>query len=290
MTPEAPWTVRRLLEWTTADFRDRRLDAPRLSAELLLCAVLGVDRIRLVTDPERPLRDAELQRFRELVRRRRAGEPVAYLLGHREFYGMELLVDGRVLIPRPDTETLVEVGLRRTRSREAFGRALDLCTGSGCVAIAFARSRPTWRVVGTDLSADALAVARENAVRQGAVFNCCFRQGDLTACLPAEARYELILSNPPYIPTAELETLDVGIRDFEPRLALDGGPDGLDIVRRLVGEAVPRLVPGGVLALEIACDQGERTAELLRAAGLQDVAIDKDYGGNDRVVSAELRR
>ncbi|HEX4341404.1 MAG TPA: peptide chain release factor N(5)-glutamine methyltransferase [Polyangiaceae bacterium] len=279
------WTIARVLGWATDDFRRRGLDSPRLDAELLLCHVLGVDRLRLIVDSGRTLTKTELLAYRELIVRRRRAEPVAYILGVREFHGHALRVGPSVLVPRPDTETLVDVALDRTRSAHLFGEALDLCTGSGCVAIAFARRRPTWRVTGVDVSPDAVATARINVERVGATFSTSIALGDLDAPLEASARFDLITANPPYIPTGELATLPADVRDHEPHLALDGGADGLDIVRRVVDVARRRLRPGGVLALEIGHDQASRTAALLADKGFVAVERRKDYGGIERVVS-----
>jgi release factor glutamine methyltransferase len=250
----------------------------------LLGRVLKLDRIGLIMQSERPLLAAELHAFRELFKRRRLGEPVAYLLGEREFYGIALRVDARVLIPRPDSERLVEVALERTRARSMSGRALDLCTGSGCVAIAFARQRPTWNVTASDISVDALELATENAHRTGAIRNLRLLQGSLFAAVGGQ-RFDLITANPPYIATAELETLPVDVRDFEPRLALDGGADGLDLVREIAAQAPSQLAKGGVLALEIGADQGPATLAILEAHGYQELQLAKDLGGRDRVVS-----
>ncbi len=279
------WTIARVLAWAADDFRRRGLDSPRLDAELLLSHVLGVDRMRLLIDAGRTLTKGELLAYRELIVRRRRAEPVAYILGVREFYGHALRVSSSVLVPRPDTETLVEVALERTRSAHLFGEALDLCTGSGCVAIAFARRRPTWRVTGVDLSRAAVAVARANVERIGAAFGVAIVEGDLDAPLAAPARFDLLTANPPYIPTGDLSTLPADVRDHEPRLALDGGADGLDLVRRVVSVARRRLRPGGVVALEIGHDQAERAAALLDAEGFGAVERRKDYGGIERVVS-----
>lgn len=288
MSAEA-WTVGRVVKWASDDFKARGLESPRLDAELLLGSVLGIDRIRIITDAQRPLTPDELARYRDLHRRRRGHEPVAYLLGQREFYGRMFLVDAGVLIPRPDTETLVDVALRRTASRSLYGRAIDLCTGSGCVAITFARERPTWRVDGADLSPRAIATARRNALRLGAIWNIRWVEGDLFAPLGAvEPIHDLITANPPYIPEAEVETLEPDIRDHEPRMALTGGADGLDVTRRLIAEAPRHLAPGGVLALEIMSGTSAAVADLLRQAGLGEVEITRDYGGHDRVVSGRL--
>lgn len=278
------WSIKRVLTWAADDLRRRGSDTARLDVELLLGHVLALDRIGLILQSERPLAGPELARFRELFKRRRAGEPVAYLLGVREFYGLSLRVDSRVLVPRPDSERLVEVALERTRARSMLGQALDLCTGSGCIALAFARQRQTWSVTASDISEDALAVARDNAHRTGAIRNVRLVSGSLFQPV-AGLRFDLVTANPPYIPAGELAGLPVDVRDFEPRLALDGGADGLDLVRDIVRQAPLHLTPGGLLALEIAFDQGPRTAELLRAQGYTGVAIAKDLGGRDRVVS-----
>ena len=278
------WSVRRVLAWAADDLKKRGNESGRLDAELLLGRVLRLDRIGLIMQSERPLSAAELGGFRELFKRRRAGEPVAYLLGEREFFGISLCVDARVLIPRPDTERLVEVALERTRKRSMLGAALDLCTGSGCVAIAFARARPTWSVTAVDVSADALDVARHNAHRTGAVRNLRLLQGSLFEPV-AEQRFDLVVANPPYIPTPELAELPLDVREFEPELALDGGHDGLDFVRRIADEARARLTVGGLLALEICADQGPRAVQILERFGYIEVELARDLGGRDRVVS-----
>ena len=185
-----------------------------------------------------------------------------------------------------DTETLVDVALQRTQDRFMFGRVLDLCTGSGNVAITLAKERPTWQVRGSDISADALAVARDNAVRLGALWNVAFVQGDLFQAVDQDAKFELITANAPYIPSDEIGTLSPDIRDHEPRLALDGGTDGLDVVRRIVQGARAHLAPSGLIALEIALDQSETVAQLLGQDGFAQIEVARDLGGRPRVVSA----
>jgi release factor glutamine methyltransferase len=281
------WTIRRLLTWASEDFQARGFESPRLEAELLLGHALGKTRIDLIVQSELVLNAGELDRFRELVRRRRTAEPSAYLLGNREFYGIRLRVDRRVLIPRPDTETLVKVALERSRPRSAHGHALDLCTGSGCVAIAFARSRTGWSVTGVDISEAALHVAEDNALRVGNILGLSFVRGDLFDALPAR-HFDLITANPPYIPSAEIPTLDATVRDFEPMLALDGGTDGLDVMRRIVQDAPEWLETDGILAVEINYNQGPAVQELLSKRGFVDVACNKDYGARDRVVSGRF--
>jgi len=284
-TNSEPWSIKRVLAWASDDFRRRGNKSARLDAELLLAEALGLDRIRLIIEAERPLADGELRRYRELIKRRRVGEPIAYILGQREFFALPMRVDRRVLIPRPDTVILVEAALSATRARHLYGRMLDLCTGSGCVAIAFAKERPTWRVTAVDLSPEAASVARENARRAGVVHNLGVLEGDLFAPLAANARFELITANPPYIPSGDIASLDADVRDFEPRLALDGGADGLEITRRVVRDAAHHLTAGGLLALEGGFDQAPAVSALLEAAGFSEVTRTKDLAGIERVVS-----
>ncbi len=278
------WTICKLLKWAAEDFERRGLESPRLEAELLLGHALGMTRIQMIVQSENIPSTSELDRFRDLVRRRRTAEPAAYLLGQKEFYGITFRVDQRVLVPRPDTEALVEVALDRTRTRSIYGRSLDLCTGSGCVAIAYAKQRPTWAVTGVDISPDALAVAEENTLRVGNILGLSWQKSDLFAGI-ASQRFDLITANPPYIPSAVCDALDPTIRDFEPRLALDGGSDGLDVIRRIVQEAPHWLEQGAVLAVEIAYDQAAAVTALFADRGFIDVECRKDYGGRDRVIS-----
>jgi release factor glutamine methyltransferase len=278
------WTIGSLVKWAIDDFRARGIENPRLDAEVLVAHALGIDRTRVIIESQRPLEPAELALLRDLVKRRRSREPIAYLRGFREFYGHPFHVDSRVLIPRPDTEALVEVALERSSHLSLSMRLLDLCTGSGCVAITIARQRPTARVLATDQSKGALDVARDNAERLGA-YNVAFREGDLFAAVPGEMRFDVITANPPYIPTSEIEGLTADIKDFEPRLALDGGTDGLDFVRRIVSGAPSFLDEGGVLALEIGAGEATATRALFEEHGYRDVRVDRDYGKIERVVS-----
>jgi len=282
------WSIGRVLAWASSDFRGRGIESPRLDAELLLSFVLGVDRIRLILEVDRLLSPVELAAFRELIKRRRGREPIAYILGKREFYGLDFRVSREVLIPRPDSETLVEVALARTSGAAMYGRALDLCTGSGCIAVAFKKQRPSWSVTATDLSPSAIEVARENAVRLGAIWGLRFLVGDLASPLRPGERFDLITANPPYIASAEVDELELGIRDFEPRMALDGGADGLDVARRVAQEATPLLDRAGVLAIEVAAGQAGAVCELFANAGLEAIERRKDYQGHERVVSGRM--
>jgi release factor glutamine methyltransferase len=275
------WTTLKVLNWTTQRFQERGLESARLEAEVLLAHVLATTRVGLYTAFDKPLQATELARYKELIRRRLAGEPVAYLLGNQEFWSLPLTVDPRVLIPRRDTETLVELALELLPAgRDA--RVADICTGSGAVALAVAKERPQAVVIATDVSEPALEVARLNAASNKLTVE--FRRGDLLAPLAGE-RFDLILSNPPYIPTGDLAGLSPEVKR-EPRLALDGGRDGLDAVRRLAAGAAAHLVPGGAIALEHGFDQGPAVRGILEAAGLREARTKKDLGGNDRVTWA----
>lgn len=295
---EEAWTIDRVIRWATDDFRGRGITSPRLDAEVLLAHALGSTRVQLIIDAKRPLTKDELGRFRDRVKRRRSHEPVAYVLGEREFFGHAFRVDKRVLIPRPDTEILVQVALERTAHASMAMHAVDLCTGSGCVAISIALERPTALMFATDLSRDAVAVARENAHRLGAQLTVL--EGDLFGALanvrdpwadgdgPASLSFDLITANPPYIAHGEIPELSSDIRDFEPKLALDGGNDGLDVIRRIVSEAPRHLKPEGVLALEIGAGEASAVKALFEQHGFIDVAVALDYGRIERVVSGRM--
>jgi release factor glutamine methyltransferase len=292
MTDAAPWTVRRLLEWTTAFFGRKDVHAPRLSAERLLAHVLGYPRIRLYTDYERPLGERELATYRGLVQRAAEQEPIEYLTGSAHFFNLEFEVNRDVLIPRPDTETLVENVLQLVRNTAGMEspRVLDLCTGCGCIAAAIAHHVKNAVVTATDLSAKAVAVARRNVERQGLAGRVAVEQGDLyepLARMVDVQPFQLIVANPPYIPTAQIADLDRSVRDYEPLGALDGGLDGLALHRRILAGAAERLVHAGRVYLEIAFDQGPLAKQIVSGYGdFDEPRVLKDAGGNDRVVTA----
>jgi release factor glutamine methyltransferase len=268
----APSSVSDALSAAAAVLSRAGCDTPRLDAELLLGSVLGVDRARLVMDSGSPLASAAATRFGDLVARRAAREPVAYILGRQAFRYLELAVDPRVLIPRPETELLVEVGL----TLKSGARVIDVGTGSGAVALALAHERPDLRVVGIDVSEDALAVARANAARLG--LDVEFVCGDLLGGVPGDA----VLANLPYVASRDTGALAPEIGSFEPGLALFGGEDGLDLVRRLVA-----MLDGvGLVALEVGFDQADRVAALLSGAGYTSVERLRDLAGHERVVLA----
>jgi release factor glutamine methyltransferase len=278
---EQPWTVRRVLGWTSQHFEKLGLDSPRLTAELLLAQVLKTSRVRLYTDLDRPLEAPELAGYRALIARRAAGEPTHYLTGTREFYGRPFAVDPRVLVPRPETELLVEAVLQAVPADREV-RILDLCTGTGCVGITLALERPRARVVATEISPDAAEVARSNARTLGVTDRVDVRVGDLFGPVEAEPPFEAVVANPPYVPRGEIPTLSAEVRR-EPALALDGGSDGLETVRRIVSGARRWLVPGGLLALEIGDRQGPAVRSLLEGAGYGSVRIERDLARHDRL-------
>jgi len=284
---EKSWTVLELLRWTTQHFAARGIDTARLDAECLLAHALGSDRLRLYLDFEKPVEADERARFRELVRRR-AGEriPVSQLLGRREFWSLSLAVNGDVLTPRPDTETLVTAALALFPEREAELDVLDVGTGSGAVALALATERPRARLVATDASPAALAVARANAERLGLADRIRFVEGDAYAAA-GDARFDLVVSNPPYLADAEAAGLAPELA-HEPRAALFAGPTGTELLERLAAGAPRVLRPGGAIALEIAPDQAGVVAGFLARAGLVDVTTHSDLARRPRVVSARL--
>lgn len=283
------WTILQLLEWTADHFRKAGIRDARLNAEVLLGHVLGMERIALYARFEQAVGERERARFRELVRRRAAREPLQYLTGRCEFYGRPFQVSPAVMVPRQETELLVEACLARLPSGPC--RAADLCTGSGVIAVTLAAERPDLHVAATDASAEAVDVARRNAGALGVAERIEFGVGDLAAplagLLPGGLRaVALVAANPPYVRTGIIETLEPEVRDHEPRAALDGGADGLRVVRRLVPEAAEALAPGGWLALEIGEGQARAVAELAAHVGAFCMATAEtmtDAGGCERV-------
>ena len=277
----ANWTTLAVLDWTTKRFTDAGIASARLEAQLLLAHVLQCTRTQLYTSFDKPLGETELAAYREMIRRRLAGEPVAYLLGEQEFWGLPFYVDAHVLVPRPDTETVVEVARSLRSDRSAPCRVLDLCTGSGVLAVSLAKELPAARVVATDISEAAVAIARKNAERNGFGERIDVRLGDLWEPVAGE-RFDLIVSNPPYIASSVIETLAAEVKR-EPRAALDGGPDGLAFYDRICAAARMHLEPGGALVVEHGFDQADAVRERFVAAGFDRVTLVHDLGKNPRV-------
>ena len=276
------WTPLKLIGWTQGYFASRGVDAPRLTAELLLARVLSCDRVRLYLDFDKPLGEAELAAYREMVRRRAAGEPTAYVTGRKDFLGRSFHVDARALVPRPETELVVEAALAALPDG---GAALDLCTGTGCIAVTIALDRPGVRVTAVETSPEALALARENAAALGAELELL--QGDLYAPVPPGRRFHVVVANPPYVPTGELPGLSREVQR-EPRIALDGGPDGLAVLRRVVEGAPAALHPGGALVVEMHESHVESLPRLCLAAGFARAEAHPDLAGLPRYVLARL--
>jgi release factor glutamine methyltransferase len=279
--PDEIWTLLRVLTWTQGRFAERGLATPRLDAELLLAQVLGYDRVGLYTHFDQPLSTGELADYRALIKRRLAGEPVAYLTGKKEFRSLELTVDERVLIPRPETETAVEVALALLPAGPA--RAVDVGTGSGAIALALKAARPELDVLAVDRSPGAVEIARANAARHQLAVEIV--EGDLLAPVAARAPFDLVISNPPYIASRELPSLPPEVRR-EPKLALDGGADGLAVIRPLAESALALLAPSGSLVLEVADRQAGDVISLLAALGYTAPAATRDLAVVERVVAA----
>lgn len=276
------WTILKVLTWTKGYLAEKGVENARLEAEWLLSAATGLDRVGLYVNYEKPLTDAELAGYREMVSRRARREPLQYILGSQDFCGLDFEVAPGVLIPRHDTEVLVEEAIRRA---PAAASVLDIGVGSGCIAIALARSLSAATVNGVERSSEALELAQRNADRNGA--RVILFEGSLFEPF-RDQRFDLIVSNPPYIPTADLEALQPEVRDFEPRGALDGGRDGLDFYRLIVPAAPEHLNPGGWLMVEIGIDQAPAVKELFAAAGFTDIFTARDPQQIERVIGGRM--
>ena len=285
---DAVWTIQRLLAWTTDFFRERGIESPRLDAEVLLSALLGRDRMYLYVHFDEPLEPEELARFRGYVKERAAHVPLAYVLGRREFMGLDFRVTRDTLIPRPDTEILVQCAVDFLCARLEAGATActiaDIGTGTGAIALSTLHYTEGIRADAVDISPAAAAVARENAERLGLTERIDIHVGDLLAPL-AGGRYDMILSNPPYIPTADIAGLMPEVRSYEPHLALDGGADGLNIYRRLMADAPALLKEGGAVAVEVGIDEAAAVAALaIEHPRIVRTETLKDLAGIERVV------
>ncbi len=293
MSQTEVWTVGRLLQWTADYLKRHGADSPRLDAEILLAESRGCQRIELYTAFNQVPGEEALARFRELVRRRAAGTPVAYLVGRREFYSLSFRVTPDVLIPRPETEFLVVALLDRARQRPPQDRPVevaDVGTGSGILAICAARHLPECRVTAVDISHKALAVAAANAGDHNVWERIEWIESDLLAAVPADRRFDFIVSNPPYVAEGELGAMAPEVKDHEPRTALVAGPKGTEVIERLVGQAAERLVPGGWLLMEINPALEKAIQEILAAESRLTIGPTiKDLAGLPRVVQAQRK-
>ncbi|MBV9298677.1 MAG: peptide chain release factor N(5)-glutamine methyltransferase [Verrucomicrobia bacterium] len=277
-------TVLELLQTTTAYFGKKGVEQPRLNIEHLLADALGKKRIELYLEFDRALSARELEPLREKVRRRAEGEPLQHLLGHWDFFGRTFRIDRRALVPRSETELLVEIMLKEFATQGEFANRLaDVGTGSGILAITFALERPELEVSAVDVSEDALGLARENAEHLGASDRIAFRHSDLLNEL--EGPFHWIVANLPYVPTADLNALPREVK-FDPAVALDGGKDGLTIIKRLIESVPGKIAPNGLIALELGQGQAQRVSDLLVDQNYRDISIKKDYQGVERLLIA----
>ena len=287
------WTIGRLLQWTADYLKQHGSDSPRLEAEVLLAHARGCQRIALYTSFDEPAPEELRTKFRELVRRRAEGVPVAYLVGHREFYSLDFRVTPDVLIPRPETEFLVMTLLDLIKAvgpRERPLAIADIGTGSGIIAITIAKHAAKARVTAVDISPAALAVAKDNAARLKVAERIEFVQGDLFSAIAAGEKFDFIASNPPYISTEEMAALPREVKAYEPELALAAGPTGISVIERLVPEAAERIESGGSLLLEISPMLQQRVESLVAADGRWDLGVTvKDQAGLARVVLARRK-
>lgn len=280
-----PWPIRRLLSWTEGFFRDKGIESPRLEAQILLSHILKCKRIDLYVRSEDETTEEQRTAFKTMIKKRVEGCPVAYLVGQREFYQLAFDVNPSVLIPRPETEFLVVECLRLLKGKESPS-LLDIGTGSGCIALSIAHQHPTVRLAAVDISADALAVARANAAKYGLSERVRFLEGDLFAPVASE-QFDIVVSNPPYVSENEMAALAKDIRDYEPRLALFGGPDGLAVYRRLIADAARHLERGGHLVLEIGATQEKAVRSLIeQQLGLEVIATRLDGQKLPRIIVA----
>jgi len=284
------WTIQDLLSWASAYLAKQGVDSARLSAELLLRHVLGMKGIELYTHSGQAVAREQVDRLQELAERAGQHEPIAYLTGKTEFYSLALNVTRDCMIPRPETELLVERAIEFLRTSSGTQWVCDLCTGSGCIAVAIAKNCPAARIIATDISADAIKVAAQNVEAYQLDDRVKLVSGDLfepVKVISGGQQFDLIVCNPPYVSAAEYEALPKTVRDYEPRLALFAGSDGLDICRRIITEAGDFLKPEGALMLEIGYAQGPAVTELLQQAGaFSEIKIQKDLRHNDRLAIA----
>lgn len=278
------WTIVKIVEWTKQYFKGKGVENPRLDAEVLLCDVLKCTRLDLYTHFDQPLEEAELKKYREYVARRAKMEPLAYILGRKAFMQHELKVTTATLVPRPETELLVEQVIKLNAAKEPR-EILDIGCGSGAILVALLAELKRSRGLGIDISPEAVAVTMENAQALGVEERCAALVSNLFEHMLPDDKFHVLVSNPPYIPTGELALLAPDVQK-EPRAALDGGADGLDFYRKILQQAPQYLLPDSMVALEIGIHQGQAVKELCQAAGFKVVNVQPDYAGIDRLVFA----
>jgi len=292
MTTES-WTIGRLLTWTTDYLKEHGSGSARLDAEVLLAHARSCERIELYTAFEQEVDLETREAFRQFVRRRASGEPVAYLVGHKEFYSLSFLVSPDVLIPRPETEHLVLCALdliKESSSKEKAWEIADVGTGSGAIAITVAKYVPESRITATDISPAAIQIAKQNAQSHSVADRIEFQVGDLLSEVPKERKLDFVVSNPPYIAETEENDLENSVRDYEPHLALFGGPNGTEIIARLIPQAAERLQSGGWLLIEISPMIQEAVASLIDQVGdFSKPTFEKDLAGLIRIVKAQRK-
>ena len=286
---ESTWTTGSILAWTRGYFADKGVEDPKISAEWLVGHATGLSRLELYTDFARPLASAELKVLHESIVRRAEGEPLQYITQKAPFRYLELKISPGVLIPRPETEVLVNEVLKELDTVEGEKLVADVCCGSGCIACSLASEREDINVWATDISPEAIALTERNVAALHLKDRIQVRQGDLSAPIDEALRgcFDCVISNPPYIPTSMVDTLPEEVGSFEPRLALDGGADGLDIYRRLLDEANGLLRPGGILGVELHEDTLEEARFLATQASFTDTIVEKDLAGKPRVLVAK---
>jgi release factor glutamine methyltransferase len=286
----ADWTIQKLLNWVTEYLTEKGIDSPRLSAELLLSHILGLKRIELYTHFDKSVSKQQLDKLHDLVKRAGRHEPIVYLTGKTEFYSLELDITPDCMIPRPETELLVERAIEFLRTRTGGQFVCDLCTGSGCIAVAIAKNFQNARIIATDISAAALRIAAKNVEQYQLQDRITLLCGDLFEPIIPQLDtkgFDLIVCNPPYTTAAEFESLDKNIKAYEPRIALYAGEDGLDVYRRITEKVDTFLKPDAALMLEIGYSQGPVVKELLEKAGaFTGIKIEKDTSNNDRIAIA----
>jgi release factor glutamine methyltransferase len=282
------WTISSLLDWTTQYFKNQGIECPHLEAEILLAHALGVKRISLYVQHERALNEEELAAFKKLILRRVKKEPIAYIIGYKPFMSLDFEVSPEVLIPRPETEKLVEVAIDLIKGNGLPNkRVLDIGTGSGAIAVSLAKYADTEEVHATDISEKAIETAKANAEKHSVSGKMKFYPGDIFSGVPSGTKFGLVISNPPYIPSANIEKLDPDVKNFEPKGALDGGPDGLDFYRKILSNIENFLDVGGYLIFEAEKDASKKIQELIKEKGIFDAS--KTFEDNleiERVVTA----